>query len=1030
MADFLVSAAPADPQGILTQRFGFESFRPGQREVIDHLLAGRHVLAVMPTGSGKSLCYQLPALAIPDSVTLVVSPLISLMKDQVDDLNRLDVPSTFINSSISAAEQQARIESVRRREYHLVYVAPERFRSPSFLRLIEQTPISIVAIDEAHCVSEWGHDFRPDYLKLRGFLEAMRPHAVAALTATATPPVQVDIVEQLGLQNPEIIVTGFDRPSLAFSVRRFSHEKDKPRFAREFVQAHRGSGIVYVGTRKAAEEIANLLYSFGEKAEAYHAGLDEAARTDAQDRFMAGETRVLVGTNAFGMGIDKSDVRFVLHYSMPGSPEQYYQEAGRAGRDGERAHCLLCSSGADYRLQEFFIDQAHPPRDQIQRVYEALAAANANPVFLSPDQLRRACGNDLTDLGAASCLRILEQAGAIQQMDARERLAAILGSAPAAQLRSRIKGKRARGIFDAFAERFASLDGEIREENVNLEFMAGRLGIDSALLERQLRDWHSEGVFEFYPPFRGRGVRLLTQGEPFQAIPIDWDSLARRKRIEHEKLDAMIFYVGAKTCRRAWLTAYFGERVRPGRDGCACDRCGGVAAIDHPSAWVDSTARAVGYTPGEVAVARAVLEGVAEMPWKVGVQKIVQVVCGSRAAWIVGAGLERLKSFGAAQVSQDTVSSVAQRLARDGYLEQTAGKYPVVSLAEPGRDLLAGRCDLPPAESPSSSSSPLSSPSTTSTSSIPSSAAPAPANDEELFNRLRALRMKEAKRRHTQAYKILSDEALKSVVRLKPNNPVEFLNVKGVGPAKAQKFAGLFLAELDAALGRPPRQDEPSPSEDSEAFVDSAIDPELKLPPAAEPAACASSIPSTSSTASEPLPPVDSLPDPSAVLDALARSFLESERDTAREAYARLRLFDRQAILDRLIAAGDGSPSQRVQLRLIWATGDLELPAAEGWLAGRLESPDAELRRPACEALRKIGGPRAERLLLELLLKERDDTVQASAVAALGWVGGAGAAFALERFAASGASSERLRGAARSALERLRHSATIPDVRA
>ncbi|HYY59493.1 MAG TPA: ATP-dependent DNA helicase RecQ, partial [Pyrinomonadaceae bacterium] len=301
--------------------FGFEEFREGQREVISAILEGLDTVVVMPTGGGKSLCYQLPAL-MKEGATVVVSPLIALMKDQVDALHARGLPATFINSSISFEEQKARLGGLRRGEYKLVYVAPERFRSSHFVETLRTATIALFAVDEAHCISQWGHDFRPDYLRLREAIEQIGRPQIAALTATATPHVRADIIEQLALRDPRAFVSGFDRPNLTINVVHTQKEPEKIAHIKALASSHEGgSGIIYASTRKAVEQVTARLRSAGLSLVAYHAGMDEAERTRAQDDFMAGRAQMIVATNAFGMGIDKPDIRFVAHYQMPGSIE-------------------------------------------------------------------------------------------------------------------------------------------------------------------------------------------------------------------------------------------------------------------------------------------------------------------------------------------------------------------------------------------------------------------------------------------------------------------------------------------------------------------------------------------------------------------------------------------------------------------------------------------------------------------------------------------------------------------------------------
>jgi ATP-dependent DNA helicase RecQ len=340
-------------------RFGLTRFRPGQREVIEAVLAGRPTVAVLPTGAGKSLCYQLPAVAV-GGLTLVVSPLISLMKDQVDALNARAIAATFINSSITAAERDARLQAAARGEVRLLYVAPERFRVPGFIDALRHAPVSLVAVDEAHCTVEWGHDFRPDYARLGEVLRELGPPRRVALTATATPDVRQQIAERLGFVDPAVFVRGFDRPNLCFSVRMVTGDANKLRHCLALLEEtarEGGVALVYAATRKNTEQLAAGLSAYGLSAAAYHGGLSDELRTEVQERWMADRLRVVVATNAFGMGVDKRDVRLVIHHALPASAEAYYQEAGRAGRDGGPARCVLLFSHADVRLREFLLQR-------------------------------------------------------------------------------------------------------------------------------------------------------------------------------------------------------------------------------------------------------------------------------------------------------------------------------------------------------------------------------------------------------------------------------------------------------------------------------------------------------------------------------------------------------------------------------------------------------------------------------------------------------------------------------------------------
>ena len=376
----------------LQEIFGFEDFLDGQEGVIEQILSGRDGSVVMPTGGGKSLCYQLPALC-RGGVTLVVSPLIALMKDQVDALEERGVAVTLINSTLTWNEQKERLEGMKNGAYRLVYIAPERFRASSFMSALSDVKIEMVAIDEAHCLSQWGHDFRPDYMRLGKALEEMgRPQCVA-LTATATPIVREDIRGVLNLREPFESISGFERPNLSFTITPV--EKVAQKYGQlKKVLAENKTGIVYCATRKKVEEVAETIHSWGLKCIAYHGGMSDQEREDTQNAFISREADIAVATNAFGMGIDRSDVRFVVHFEIPGSVEAYYQEAGRAGRDGEASVCELLFNYADTRTQEFFIDGVNPGPGMIRDVYQFfLNEADENyEVHRTLDEIKDAIG--------------------------------------------------------------------------------------------------------------------------------------------------------------------------------------------------------------------------------------------------------------------------------------------------------------------------------------------------------------------------------------------------------------------------------------------------------------------------------------------------------------------------------------------------------------------------------------------------------------------------------------------------------------
>ena len=359
-------------QEALTQYFGYQNFRKPQKEIIELVLQGTHVLAIMPTGSGKSVLYQLPALLLPD-LTLVISPLIALMKDQVDALQSKGIEATFVNASLSKKEREKRYAEIRQGKYKLLYVTPERFRKEDFLEVIQKRTISLFAVDEAHCISEWGNDFRPDYTRLGDIREMLGNPTTIALTATATPAVQQDIIKQLRLSDVRIFHEGIDRPNLFLAVNEVWGEEEKLAIILEYIKnLKEGSGIVYFSLIKDLLKMSERLRKMKVPHLIYHGRLSAGQRKNIQNQFMRNDRQVVLATNAFGMGIDKPDIRFVLHAQIPGALESYYQEIGRAGRDDKHSDCILLYDQQDLNIQLEFIRWNNPSADFFHRAYQIL----------------------------------------------------------------------------------------------------------------------------------------------------------------------------------------------------------------------------------------------------------------------------------------------------------------------------------------------------------------------------------------------------------------------------------------------------------------------------------------------------------------------------------------------------------------------------------------------------------------------------------------------------------------------------------
>ncbi|MBW3630300.1 MAG: ATP-dependent DNA helicase [Gemmatimonadetes bacterium] len=563
---------------ILRRHWGYDDFRTGQASAISAILQGRDTLTIMPTGGGKSVCYQVPSMLLP-GVTVVVSPLISLMKDQVDTLDEIGFPATFLNSSLSSTEMQARLQQVERGEVRLLYVAPERFEAPAFRERIARLNVSLLAVDEAHCVSQWGHDFRPSYLRIGEVRVTLGNPPVAALTATATPEVRRDIEKQLSLRDPNVVVTGFDRRNLAWHVMRAKNDSEKDRLLLQLLRGREGSAVVYASTRKNVDALTALLSGVGIPAVGYHAGLSDVDRKRVQNAFMSGDARVVVATNAFGMGIDKPDVRVVVHYNMPGSLEAYYQEGGRAGRDGGPADCVLLHAYSDRFTHEFFIEQTYPPRKTIESVVKGLRerAGTDGAVYLPLADLARSLGGPKVERQVLSALRILEDYGIVRLLSATPGPMRIrLIATPARITRELGAPERAeelrflRGLWRA-AGGDAVYDGVDVEWRTLAQLAGGRDRAGDLLDALQ-----AGGFLEWLPSLDGEGVQLLDRRSPLDALPVDWRGVDARRERELKKLQKMQGYAYVEGCRRGYVLRYFGDPAAMDECG-ACDHCLGTS---------------------------------------------------------------------------------------------------------------------------------------------------------------------------------------------------------------------------------------------------------------------------------------------------------------------------------------------------------------------------------------------------------------------------------------------------------------------
>ena len=672
-------------RAVLASRFGYDAFRPGQEAVVSALLSGRDVLAVMPTGAGKSVCYQVPAVVM-EGMALVVSPLVSLMADQVRAVQEAGIRGAYLNSTLAPGQQAEVLRRAAEGAYDLMYVAPERLADPRFAEFARTARLALIAVDEAHCVSQWGQDFRPSYLSIGQFIAELpvRP-PVAALTATATDLVRRDIVRLLGLRDAACTVTGFDRPNLRFAVER-REPKQKLACLDAFIDERRAeSGIVYCAKRATVEEVCDHLRERGIAATRYHAGLTAEERERNQRAFVNDTAPVMVATNAFGMGIDKSNVSYVVHYNMPGSVEAYYQEAGRAGRDGSPAECLLLWCDGDIATGRFFIEQ--------ESTHEGLTAEEAEVV-------------------RASRRRMLE---------------------------SMVGYCYTTGCLRAYILRYF-----------------GEGGHDEAL--------PSQGGATEVAPYGGAGAG--------GANLLDGAACAPDSRDGHAACDPTLRRGGS------WSALPTEENSASSSAKRCCSNCDGEFEA------VDVTAEA-----------RAIMRCVQALRGRFGKTTVVDVLRGADTENLRQWGLVNLPVYGTSEARRALLMEVVELLAADGYLAITEGKFPLVGFGPRYREAAEPDFALRIKQTPKVRKGSAAIP--------PKAARPGAADlteaDVELFERLRALRLRLAQEAAVPPYVIFHDATLAAMAAARPVTEEELLALPGIGEKKLATYGKAFLEEIMAA---------------------------------------------------------------------------------------------------------------------------------------------------------------------------------------------------------------------------------------
>ncbi len=764
----------------LKEHFRLDGFRNSQQEVVNSILSGNNTIVVMPTGGGKSLCYQLPAVLM-QGTCIVISPLIALMKDQVDALTRLNISATFINSSLPADEISLRMNNAVRGEYKLLYIAPERITTRAFTEALQYLKVSFLAVDEAHCISEWGHDFRPSYLDIASIRNVKREIKTAAFTATATPDIIEDISGLLGMGNPQRFIRGFDRPNLSYFTEDTKSDK-LPRLAEILKKSAKGAKIVYCGTRNKVELFEKGLKNAGIYAMAYHAGMAPEQRRKTQEKFIGSESPVIIATNAFGMGIDKPNVRAVIHTDLTQTLEAYYQEAGRAGRDGAAASCYMLHNESDIDLQNYFINTTYPGKAEILKIYNTIYDISSTPVGSKPagplyiDESRLAAVASVSINIVNSVLKFLEKQNIIRKTfpkgnanlmftATKERMSAFFGEASQAN----------KNILEALL-RSVSSDAFNRQVEFRLENLLEKFSLNYKEFNNAVRLLEFLRILKYTPPNSGNSIIINTERLGGSAIPFDFGDLEKRKEIARRKLDTVARYTQTSLCKRNYILSYFEDDEYSGYCG-KCSSCLSAGTVFAPK-----------LKPGRRQ--KTILQALYHLGRGFGKKTLHHYFSGKQSEIVAGTGLEVTKYFGALDGSDPMkIETDFAQLIHNNYITLSSSLYPTLVLTEKGMALVDKRekqfdwksiADENPGDF-----------------------------DEVLYSRLLALTKDIAAKHFTSPDSIAGQRAVRALATKKPVSAEELKKITGLGRQFIGKFGDTYLAAIKDYLGHkpaPPRE--------------------------------------------------------------------------------------------------------------------------------------------------------------------------------------------------------------------------------
>ena len=754
---------------VLKQYYHFEGFRPGQYEIIEQVVHGNDALVIMPTGGGKSLCYQIPALLLPGTA-LIISPLIALMKDQVDALKNRHIPAALINSTITQYDQQLILNDVQNGHVKLLYVSPERLQNSQFMSFLRSISLSFIAVDEAHCISEWGHDFRPAYTSISTALHELQHRPpIIALTATATPEVQQDIIQQLLLRSPFVHVGGFFRKNIHYQVVKADN---KVRWLSGFIKKRskepNGALIVYCGSRRRVEEYSKALQQESIPVLTYHAGLPDAQRQRVQDEFLLDHSSILIATNAFGMGVDKANVDCIIHCDITLTLEAYYQESGRAGRNGADADCIVLYSPKDRDLMDFFISCTYPEKEDIISVYNVLFGQTPiygyliQPILLTLEQIGNACG--VHALKVNTIVQLMERNGILSNGGRHVSNKTIRILAQSDELKQRIVSMQDhdRGIMMAML-RTIGPEAMLRHVPFDIQKMIRTHHLQSVYVTEAISRFSAVGLIEIGQSAQHSGITLLQQRLPIDEIPIDFEQLNKRHLHAIAKLDSVIEYMVIPTCKQRFLLDYFRD------ESSTMLSCGTCSSCKDHAPELDDTLHA-----RDLVIKQSLLSQIAELSGHFGKKTIISCIMGDISDYNVKKyALNRSKYFGILKgYASFMIREALEDLINHHYVSMKSGEYPIISITKEGESQL-----LEPV--------------------IPIQIQLHSTPQETLLKTLKKTRSEFGKN-DALIHTFFSDPMLKLMMNARPSNEEELQSLCAIPKDIAQKYGATFIATIAA----------------------------------------------------------------------------------------------------------------------------------------------------------------------------------------------------------------------------------------